>query len=382
MARIVLGSYMVRYPLGGNLSWALQWLVGLQRLGHDIYFVEKSGYSNSCFDPVRDIMSDDCSYGVAVVGDLFARFGLGGRWCYVDAGGRYYGLGRADVEDVFRSADLFIDMGTHGSWLAEAATAKLRVLVEAEPGFTQMKMARRLAAGEVLAEYDAYYSIGQNIGTAASTAPLAGRCWRSVFNPVVPELFATTPAPADGPFTTVMNWRAHETISFQGGEFGQKDVEFERFADLPTRTAVPLEIAVAGKEVPMDALRAKGWRLRNAHAVTRSVDTYYAYILASRGEFSVTKNVFVATRSGWFSDRSAAYLASGRPVVVQDTGLAAHLPCGEGLFAVETVDEAAAALDAVAADYLRHARAARAIAEEHLAASKVLGGFVDELGVA
>jgi len=199
---------------------------------------------------------------------------------------------------------------------------------------------------------------------------------------VVPELFATTPAPADGRFTTVMNWRVHETISFQGRQFGQKDVEFERFADLPARTAVPLEIAVAGKEVPMDELRAKGWRLRNAHGVTMSVDTYYAYIQASRGEFSVAKNVFVATRSGWFSERSAAYLASGRPVIVQDTGLADHLPCGEGLFAVESVDEAAAALEAVTADYPRHARAARAIAEEHLAASKVLGAFVEELGVA
>src|SRR5262245_56824427 len=141
MARIVLGSYMVRYPLGGNLSWALQCLVGLQRLGHDVYFVEKSGYSHSCFDPVRDIMSDDCSYGVAVVGDLLARFGLGGRWCYVDASSRYHGLGRAEVEDILRATDLFIDMGTHGSWLDEAATAKLRVLVEGEPGFTQMKMA-------------------------------------------------------------------------------------------------------------------------------------------------------------------------------------------------------------------------------------------------
>jgi hypothetical protein len=381
VARIVLGSYMVRYPLGGNLSWVLQWLVGLQRLGHEIYFVEKSGYSNSCFDPVRGLMSDDCSYGVSVVGDLLARFGFADRWCYVDADRQYYGLGPADIKDVFRSTDLFIDMGTHGSWLLEAAPATLRVLVEAEPGFTQMKMARRLAAGEVLPEYDAYYSIGQNIGTGASTGPLAGRRWRPVLNPVVPELFATTPAPAGGPFTTVMNWRAHETITFQGRVFGQKDVEFERFAELPTRTEVPLEIAVAGHGVPTDALRAKGWRVRSGHAVTITVEAYYAYILASRGEFSVAKNVFVATQSGWFSDRSAAYLASGRPVVVQDTGLAAHLPCGEGLLAVENVDEAAAALDAVTADYRHHAQAARAIAEEYLAAPKILGGFLSDLGV-
>ncbi len=372
---------MVRYPLGGNLSWALQWLVGFQRLGHDVYFVEKSGYPSSCFDPLRNVMSDDCTYGVAVLRQLLGRFGFGGRWCFVDAAGRYHGLTRDEIEDVFHSTDLFVDMGTHGSWLAEAKGAKLRVLVEAEPGFTQMKMAHRLAAGEVLAEYDMHYSIGRNIGTDASTAPRAGKRWRPVFNPVVPELFETTPAPADAPFTTIMNWRAHGTMIFEGQEFGQKDVELERFVDLPTRTVVPLEMAVAGEDVPADTLRAKGWRLRSAHAVTISVDSFRDYIRASRGEFSVCKNVFVATRSGWFSDRSAAYLASGRPVIVQDTGFSAHLPCGEGLFAVQTAAEAAAALDEVAANYVRHSKAAREIAEEHLAAVKVLRRFLDELGV-
>lgn len=382
MARIVLGSYMVRYPLGGNLSWALQWLVGFQRLGHDVYFVEKSGYPNSCFDPVGNVMGDDCTYGVTVLHDLLARFGLEERWCFVDAAGRHHGMARGEIEAVFRSTDLFVDMGTHGSWLPEAATAKLRVLVEAEPGFTQMKMAHRLASGEVLDEYDRHYSIGQNIGTTASTAPCAGRSWHQVFNPVVPDLFETTPAPADAPFTTVMNWRAHDTIRFEGQDFGQKDVEFARFMDLPARTSVPLELAVAGADVPSDFLRAKGWRLRSAHALTMSVDSFKDYVRSSRGEFSVCKNVFVATRSGWFSDRSAAYMASGRPVVVQETGFSRHLPCGEGLFAVETVDEAAAALDEVAANYPRHSRAAREIAQEHLAAAKVLKRFLDELGVA
>lgn len=381
MARIVLGSYMVRYPLGGNLSWALQWLVGFQRLGHDVYFVEKSGYPSSCFDPLRNVMGDDCTYGVTVLHDLLGRFGLEGRWCFVDAAGGYHGLARGEIEAVFRSTDLFVDMGTHGSWLPEAATAKLRVLVEAEPGFTQMKMAHRLATGEALDEYDRHYSIGQNIGTSASTAPGAGRSWHPVFNPVVPDLFETTPAPADAPFTTVMNWRAHDTMRFDGRDFGQKDVEFARFVDLPARTAVPLELAVAGADVPTDFLRATGWRLRSAHALTMSVDSFKGYVLASRGEFSVCKNVFVATRSGWFSDRSAAYLASARPVVMQDTGFSAHLPCGEGLFAVATVEEAAAALDEVAANYARHSRAAREIAQEHLAAVKVLTCFLDELGV-
>src|SRR5688572_27783620 len=114
MARVVVGSYMVRYPLGGMLSWVLQYLVGFQRLGHDVYFVEKSGYPGSCYDPSRGATGDDCSYGTQVVSELLERFALGDRWCYVDAGGRYHGLGRARVKDVLREADVFVDMGTHG----------------------------------------------------------------------------------------------------------------------------------------------------------------------------------------------------------------------------------------------------------------------------
>ena len=148
MARIIVGSYMVRYPLGGMMSWVLQYLVGFQRLGHDVYFVEKSGYPNSCYDPAKKMMSDDCSYGIATLSSLLERFDLEGKWCFVDAAGRYHGLSRERVETVFESADLFVDMGTHGTWLDEAADTGLRVLVDGEPGFTQMKMEKRLAAGE------------------------------------------------------------------------------------------------------------------------------------------------------------------------------------------------------------------------------------------
>src|SRR5262249_56361618 len=142
MARIVLGSYFVRYPFGGMMSYVLQYLAGFARLGHDVYFVEKSGYANSCYDPSRDIMSDNCSFGVAAAGALLERFGLGERWCFVDQQGQYHGLSRRRVKEVFKSADLFVDMGTHGAWMDEAIGG-CRVLLDGEPGFTQMKMESR-----------------------------------------------------------------------------------------------------------------------------------------------------------------------------------------------------------------------------------------------
>lgn len=381
MARIVLGSYMVRYPLGGMMSWVLQYLVGFQRLGHDVWFVEKAGYANSCFDPVKNVMGDDCTYGVSVLNALLRRFDLHERWCFVDAGDGYHGMSREHVESLLASADVFVDMGTHGAWLEQAQGAGLRVLIDGEPGMTQMKMQNRLDAGESLPEYDRWYTTGRNIGTEASRAPAAGREWRPIFHPVVVDLFPVVPPPDDAPFTTVMNWQSYEHVEYRGASYGHKDVEFERFVSLPRHVLAPLEAAISGKDVPYERLEEAGWRLREAHEVTVSFDAFRAYIQASQGEFSVCKNGYVATNCGWFSDRGAAYLASGRPVVQQDTGFSGHLPCGEGLFAVRTVEEAAAAIAEIASDYASHARRAREIALAYLDAPVVLGGLLRDLGI-
>ena len=381
MARVILGSYMVRYPLGGMLSWALQYLIGFRRLGHDVFFVEKSGYPNSCYDPRLDAMSDDCSFGTATVDALLTRHGLSEKWCFVDAAGRYHGLSRERVQAVFDSADLFVDMGTHGAWLDEAVGTGLRVLVDGEPGFTQMKMENRVTAGVPLPSYDVYYTTGRSIGTARSTSPTAGRQWRPLFHPVDIDAFPVSPGRADAPFTTVMNWQSYEPVSYGGQTYGHKDVEFANFMTLPHATDAGLEIAVAGSAVPKGELISAGWRIRDAHQVTLSFDSFAEYIRSSKGEFSVCKSGYVRLNTGWFSDRGAAYLASGRPVVQQDTGFGAHLPCGQGLFAARDVDEAAAAIDAISGDYERHSGWARELASEYLDTRKVIGGMMQDIGI-
>jgi hypothetical protein len=382
MARIVVGGYMVRYPLGGMLSMSLQWLLGLRALGHDVHAVEKSAWPGSCFDPVRGVMSDDFEYGFRVVNDLLTRFGLERRLCYVDAEDRYHGLSRAEIEDVIRTADVFIDHGSHGAWHDEASHAGVHVLVDGEPGWRQMAMEKRLSEGEDLPEYDVYFTMGLNLGSAECPVPLAGREWLPVLPVVASDEFGShAPPSAQAAVTTVMNWQAHDEIAYEGRRYGQKDLEFPKFIDLPRHVRAPLELAVAGA-APRADLEAAGWSLRDAHAVTIAFDGYWDYIRASLAEFSVCKNVFVDTNSGWFSDRSAAYLSSGRPVVLQDTGFGTHLPTGEGLFAVRDVDEAAAAIEAIRSDYSRHSRAAREIAREHLDARKVLDGLLDRAGAA
>ena len=381
MARVLLATYMVRYPLGGMLSWALQYALGLHRLGHQVFLLERAAYTDACFDPRRRVMTNDCSRGYRIVRDLLARYGLEDRLIFQTLEGELYGASEAELGELFRDSDLLVDAGNHGAWLEQADQAGIpTVLIEGEPGFTQMRMVRNATEGHPTAKFDYYYSNGANIGTPESTAPTAGQHWRHVFNPVDTPSFQVTPAPDGARFTTVMNWQSHAPLDFDGKTYGQKDIEFARFMALPRHVTASLEVAAAG-QVPKQQLRQHGWELRDAHQVTRSYDSYRSYIAGSLGEFSVCKNVFVATHSGWFSDRSAAYLASGRPVVLQDTGFSAHLPCGEGLFAVTNIEQAATALETIAGDYPRQGRRARELAEAYLDARLLMGKVLGDVGL-
>lgn len=381
MARIVISSCLFRYPMGGMMSWLLQYLVGFARLGHEVWYVERAARPNDWFDPTRDAMTDDCGYGARTVGALLAQHGFGERWHLVDLAGQRHGAPRECIEAAFARADLFVDMGGDGSWLEEAAGSRLRILIDCEPGFTQMKMASRLEAGETLPHYDAYYTPGANVGTERSSVPTAGRAWRPIVDPVVPSLFEVTHPEPGAAYTTVMSWQSMRPRVYQGRTYGNKDVEFARFESLPQRTRAPLELAVSGRDVPWERLAEAGWRTLDANRVSSSFASYAAYIRRSRGEFTVAKNCFVATNCGWFGDRAAVFLASGRPVVMQDTGWSEHLPCGEGLFAVRSIEEAAAALDEIERDYARHARRAREIAEQFLDAEQALRRMLDGLGL-
>jgi hypothetical protein len=381
MARIVVGSYLVRYPLGGNVSCVLQYLLGLHRLGHEVYFVEKSAYVKSCYDPHANEMTDDCSSGVKIVRDVLTRFGLQDRFCYVDAQDRYHGLSPRSVEAIFRSSDLFIEMGSHEAWLNETGWSKTRILLDGDPGFSQIWIETRISQGDQPPRYDAYFTVGANVGSSRSIAPTAGERWRPYFHPVVVDLFPVTPVGDAAPFTTVMNWESYRPVEYRGESYGHKNIEFDNFLDLPSLTPVSLELAVAGPAVPRERLRRHGWGVRDGRAATITTDCYWDYIRASRGEFTVCKNGFVRMNTGWFGDRSSAYLASGRPVVMQDSGFGSRLPCGVGLFAVKDADEAAAALEEIGRDWPRHSRAAREIAVEYLDAPKVLGRLLRDVGL-
>jgi len=382
MARFVVAGNLVRFPLAGASQFFLSYLVGLRQLGHDVYFVERASWPNACFDVARREMTNACAYGVAWARALLAPYGLENRWSFVDVRGNYHGLSREQVRSAFDGADVFLDLEWN-EWLTEAAAAKLRVVIEGEPAWRQMKMENSARAGERVPEYDYYFTMGHNIGTPQSNAPTAGKTWGKTYCPVMIDAVPFAPHMGNGPFSTVMRWRSNKDVTFDGVTYGQKDVEFPKFIDLPKLTSVPVEVAVSGR-IPREireAIVAAGWGVRNADEVAATLDSYRQYIVASRGEFAVCKHVHVANNTAVLPDRPGWYMASGRPAVVQDTGFSEHLPCGRGLFAVRTVDEAAAAIETIANDYMAHARAAREIAAEYLDVRKVLTQLLREIGV-
>jgi hypothetical protein len=367
--KIVCSGYLVRHPLGGHSWHHLQYLVGFRRLGHEVTFYEEYGWPDSCYDPARDRMTATPDYGLAYTREVLGRFGLDGRWCYLAEDGTAHGMAPEQLAQACREGDVYFNLSCMNS-IAEAGECRRRVAIDTDPVFTQV--GGHGLAGQ-FSGYHILFTFGENVHRPGCAMPTAGQRWLPTRQPVVLDLWPVGPPNPSAPFTTVMNWSAYGDREHAGRVYGQKDREFEPFFALPRRTGEAMEIAV-GSPPPgvADRLAAGGWRLADPLAVTRTPWTYQDYLRDSRAEFCVAKHGYVTTRCGWFSERSCSYLASGRPVVVQDTGFSDFLPCGRGLLAFRTPAEAAEAIRTLRDDYEDHCRAARALAEEYFDARRVL----------
>jgi hypothetical protein len=375
----IVSGYLIGNPLGGHVLSILHYLVGLAKLGYDVVFVEKFEWSNRCYNPSSQTRSDDPSFGIGELCRYVRELGLG-RWCYVDKDGTYRGLSQKEMAGLCRESAVLISLWTV-TWLPEFMECKRRIFIDLDPGFTQFAMlptpSRSTQWYASPLDYHVRFSYGTRLGKPDCPIPTHGLSWLPTRPPVALELLPPRFTPGARFFTTVMSWSARKPIVYEGVEYGQKDVEFWRIADLPKKVGPLFEIALAGDSAPRERIAAAGWRIADPREVTATIWTYRDYIAQSRGEFSVAVNLEVKSRSGWFSDRTAAYLASGKPAIVQDTGFSESLPCGEGLLAFRTPDEAAAAVAAVNRDYERHCKAARRIAEEFFDSDKVLGGLLE-----
>jgi hypothetical protein len=359
---------------GGQTMFLLQYLRGLERLGLRVVFVEF----------LAEAPEEDKEAVLRYFGDTMAT------WWHPDQSAlivepqraSWYGLSARQLARVADEAAAVITLSAH---YREApypfiGEVRPRILVESDPGYTHLWAAEGDPV-QVFGEHDVYFTIGRNIGTPRCSLPTSNIDWRHTWNPVVLDMWAgETPLTRDR-FTTIADWRGYGYLEFEGQILGPKAEEFRKFIDLPRLAGEALEIAILidPEDPDVQSLQEHGWRLESTQVVATPA-LYHDYVGGSLGEFSCAKGGYVGTRSGWFSDRSSYYLASGRPVVVQDTAFTELLPTGKGLFAVKTVEEAAEAIRAIRRDYARHSAAARAVAREHFDSDKVLRALLKEAG--
>jgi hypothetical protein len=387
MARttIVLLGMTGRTPFAGVAWQALHYLAGFRRLGYDVYYVEDTG--DWPYDPEQNAITDDCRFTTKYLARLMAWCGLPEHWAYrSDAqGGKYFGPAGDHVAHLLERAQVLVNLTGATLLREEHLRVPVRVYLETDPVMPQIEVALgRSFTIDLLDAHTHHFSYGENLGAPDCGVPVVRYRYRPTRQPVVLEWWREGVPPPGARFTTVASWEQRDKDIVWRGEryLWSKHHEFLKFLDVPARTGERFELALACDDVGAKRLlRSHGWSVVDALALSRDILTYRDYLWKSRGEFTVAKDQNIRLRSGWFSDRSACYLAAGRPVVTQDTGFGKALPTGEGLFAFKSMGEVLAAFDAIRTDPRRHRRAARALAEEFFRAETVLGKLLSDVGL-
>jgi hypothetical protein len=392
--RVIVTGFIGQQRLLGGVAWDyLNVILGMKRLGHDVYYIEDSG----CW-PYNDV--DGPSGGdwtdwnpqatLEHLNKVMSAFKLENKWAYhFPPKSEWFGISNIARRELIESADVLINVAGTLEKPWDYRTIKKLIYIDTDPVFCQIGaesgedsivMRRRLNA------HDVFFTVGECLNTN-DEIPKAGYHWNTTKHPVVLDQWRDHTPPTNG-FTTIMNWSSYESITYRNKRYGQKDAEFMKLINLPQKVfPTVLEVALYKPRVrsprnfaisvPLDILETSGWKIVDASEVCPDFYTYRRYIHQSKGEWSVAKNGYVVGRSGWFSGRSACYLAAGRPVVVQDTGFSKVLPVGEGVISFSTVDEAEAGIREVEANYQRHAKAAQDIAETYFDSDKILNRILD-----
>lgn len=385
--RIIVGGYLGLLPAGGVTWDYIQYPVGLAGLGHDVYYLEDTGM----WPIYQTGQGSDCEPNVAYVGSVMDNFGLGRRWAYRDeVTGVWQGPCASQIDHLFRTADILLNVSCSMYLREEYKMVPVRVLIDSDPMFTQLQYELecgftpgRSSMRSTIEGHTHHFTFGQNIGASDCLMPNCGVTWRPTRQPICLDAWPNSLLNQNDTWTTVMNWSAGRPLTYQGETWGQKDVELRRVLELPARVPrTKLAIAVAAASLssfPTEEFQLRGWHVLNAEACVPDWRSYRKFIEGSLGEFSVAKETYVKARTGWFSCRSACYLAAGRPVVTQDTGWSKHLPSGHGLLAFHDIESAAVALDSVAAEPALHADCARAIAEAYFDSRIVLSDLLGKV---
>ena len=390
--RIVVGGFIGLFPTGGATWDYIQYPLGLHLMGHDVYYIE-----DTMLYPVyqKDGASwDDCSFGVDYLKLAMEKVGLGDRWAYRDvATGKLFGMSEEQLSEICSTADVLINVSSSLWMRDEYRRIPVKMLVDTDPMFTQYQYHEKLMKGgdaaatatEYMKSHDLFYTFGLNIGKPDCRIPAFDFTWHTTKKPIVLDSWNHhTPGKPKYGFTSIMNWTERPDFMYDNEEWGQKNKEFKKFYSLPNVSGEKFEIIInrpkdEGTKKSMEHLESLGWEILSPEFLIADKELYKDFVQASLAEFAVTKETYIKSHSGWFSGRSAVYLASGRPVITQDTQWSKYIPSGEGVFAMNDLESAKEAVQAVTEDYDHHSKAAIEIAHEYFDSKKVLGDMLSHV---
>jgi hypothetical protein len=381
--RIVVAGSLAQRPGHGGHAWVfLQYLQGFRALGHDVLFVDRLE-PEMCVDRAGRLCSLEDSVNLRYLLNVLRAFDLGDSFALLyDRGRHVLGMARADLVAWSRSSALLLNVMGFLDDEEVLVAAPKRALLDIDPGFGQMWQA--LGLHELFRGHDVYVTVGENIGRESCAIPTCGLSWVTTPQPIVLDLWPQQPSGGTR-FTSVGSWRGpFAPVEYEGRSYGLRVHEFRKFFALPVITGQRFELALdvhAADRRDLNALHDSGWHIVDPSAVAATPAAYRSYVQGSKAEFMVAKNMYVRAHSGWISDRSICYLASGKPVLAQDTGFTDTYTAGEGLLTFETLEEAAAGIDEICGNYALHAKRARELAGDHFDSAKVLRVLLSKVGV-
>jgi len=386
--RIVVMGFMGSCPIAGVVWQHIHYVVGLQRLGHDVYYIEDS--ARLPYNPETFEVNNEFDYAARLLNRLSREFGFKNRWAFCARylpGNPTAGLPLRRIRQLYRDADAILNICGAQEFNDDLLVSDRILYIESDPGVEQIKIDKGVRATiDYLRRHRALFTFGENVGTTGFPVPTHGFKWLPTRQPLVTDLWKTQRAPPRAAvFTSVANWSTSglKDITWRGDKYlWSKSREFLRFISAPKKSGETFELATNIEDEKTRAkFRRNGWRLHSPLQLSVDYWLYHDYIRRSKGEFTVAKDQYIRLNTGWFSDRSACYLAAGRPVIIQETGFTKIYGGKAGLLSFRSLSEIVDAVKIINADYAKHSRAARALARKFFEAENVLKSILDRAGI-